>query len=117
MCGCGAPAIMRWSIGCSRRSVPRVLSERVAFDHRIDGAVRGEIAFEQSEVRDGEKRAGETARLFEQIADRARAALEPGKRDVRQEDTLVGLDTDPGERRVDLLVQGVERLERRDSGP
>src|SRR5436190_2070334 len=93
------------------------LAERVALDDRIDRAFGRQRAFEQGEVGDLEGRAGKASRSFEQIADMARTALEASERDVGKIGALIGRDADPGERGIDLLVQGFERLVRRDAGP
>ena len=107
----GRGLLRRWSSGCSRGA------SEIALDDRVDRALGRQRAFEQGEMVDREGRAGQAARLLEQIADRPRAALQPGERDVRQEGALVGRDADPGEGGVDLLVKRLQRLVRGDAGP
>ena len=60
ICACSAAAYAPM-VGAAARVGA---SERIALDDRIDRAVRGQVAFEQGEMIDGEGRAGEAARRF-----------------------------------------------------
>src|SRR3546814_9442826 len=93
------------------------LSQPVAFHDRVNGAVGGERAFVEAEAVDRQGRAGKAAGLFEEAGNRSGRTIEAAQRDVRQIGALVRRDGGAGGGLIDLVVERLQRLVRRNSGP